>query len=228
MDTKVQKISPTRKMAAMAMLAAISYVLMLVSHVIPKISGFLQFDIKDIPIIIGGFIFGPLASLAISVVVSLIEMVTISTTGPIGLLMNVLASCAIACTAAIFYKRWQSIKGAVAGLAAGVLMMTAVMLLWNWLITPMYMNVPREMVVGMLVPVFLPFNLIKGLVNAALTLLLYKPLVMRLRRTGLAPVRASQAGAGKPAFKMSLGVVLVALFVVASGALVVLLWAGVI
>jgi riboflavin transporter FmnP len=60
------------------------------------------------------------------------------------------------------------------------------MILWNYLITPMYMGVPREAVVEMLVPVFLPFNLIKGGANAALTLLLYKPVIYALKRMKLA------------------------------------------
>ncbi|NLW78318.1 MAG: ECF transporter S component [Ruminococcaceae bacterium] len=228
METRVRKLSPARKVAALAMFAAMAYVLMLVSHVIPKVSGFLQFDLKDIPIIIGGFIFGPLASLAISVVVSLIEMITISTSGPIGLVMNILSSCAIACTAAIIYKKWQSIKGAVVGLVVGVLVMTSVMLLWNWLMVPLYTPaVSREAVAGMLMPIFLPFNLIKGGVNAALTLLLYKPLVSGLRKVGLAPPREGQVATGRQGFKLNLGVLLVALLVVITGALVVMIWAGV-
>ena len=59
--------------------------------------------------------------------------------------------------------------------------MTAVMLLWNYAITPMYMNVPREMIKGMLLPGFMPFNLIKGGINAVITLMLYKPLISALR-----------------------------------------------
>lgn len=226
METKNKNVSTTRKIVALAMLAAMAYVLMLVSHVIPKVSGILQFDIKDIPIIMGGFVFGPLASVCVSVLVSALEMVTVSTTGPIGLLMNVIASSAIACTASLLYKRWQNIKGAVAGLVAGVLAMTAVMLLWNWLIAPIYMNVPRDMVVSMLIPVFLPFNLLKGGTNAALTLLLYKPLVHALRRMNLAPER--HAGAAKHTFKMNIGVLIAALFVVASCILAVLIWVKVI
>ena len=73
--------------------------------------------------------------------------------------------------------------------------MVSAMLLWNWLITPLYMGYPREAVEAMLIPAFLPFNLLKAGFNTALTLLLYKPLVSALRKTGL--VKPSQNKSGK-------------------------------
>lgn len=63
--------------------------------------------------------------------------------------------------------------------------MVLVMLFWNYLITPIYMGYPREAVVELLIPVFLPFNLIKGGLNAAITMILYKPIVKALRRAHL-------------------------------------------
>jgi riboflavin transporter FmnP len=59
--------------------------------------------------------------------------------------------------------------------------MVPVMLLWNYFIAPIYMGYPREAVVELLIPVFLPFNLIKGGLNAAVTLLLYKPVLTAWR-----------------------------------------------
>ena len=112
-------------------------------------------------------------------------MVTVGSTGLWGLLMNVLSTCAFVCTAAYFYQRNKTIKNAVIGLVVGVLLMTAVMLLWNWLITPIYMGQPREFVATLLIPYFLPFNLIKGGINATLTILLYKPVVTALRKAKL-------------------------------------------
>ena len=60
--------------------------------------------------------------------------------------------------------------------------MAAVMLLWNYLIAPIYMGMPREAVAELLLPAFLPFNLIKGSINTAVTLLLYKPAFLRLQQ----------------------------------------------
>ena len=69
-----------------------------------------------------------------------------------------------------------------------VVALTAVMLLQNYLITPLYMTgTTRADVADMLIPVFLPFNLVKGGLNMAVILLIYKPVVTALRKARLAP-----------------------------------------
>ena len=188
---KKSKLS-SKQIVTIAMLCAVAFGFKALSNFIPQVAGFLSFDLKDIVIAIGGFILGPLPAAIISIIVSLIEMITISHTGPIGLIMNVLQSCSFACVAAVIYRRNKTIKNAIIGLVAGVLCMTVIMLLWNWLITPLYMGVPRSVVAGMLMSVFLPFNLAKGGINATLTVLLYKPVVTALRKAGL--VRESEGG----------------------------------
>ena len=211
----------TRRLTLMAMLAAMAYVAMLITRPLPAVAGFLSYDLKDVVIAIAGFILGPLAAALISVVVSLIEMVTVSSTGLIGLVMNVLASCSFACTAAVIYRRRHNLWGAVVGLITGILFMTAVMLLWNWLITPLYMKVDRSVVVGMLLPVFLPFNLVKGGLNAALAMLLYKPVVTALRKAHLIEER----GTGKRETKW--GVVIVSAVLLVTFVLLALVLTGI-
>ena len=65
--------------------------------------------------------------------------------------------------------------------------MVAVMIAWNYLLTPLYMGTPRADVAEMLLPVFLPFNLLKGILNSAIILLLYRPTVQGLRSAKLFP-----------------------------------------
>ena len=108
-----------RTITSLAMLAAIAYVVMLLSKMLPQVSGFLQMDLKDTVICIGAFLFGPLSAAVISIVVAVVEMFTVSDTGPIGCIMNVLATCAFCCTAAFVYKKFHTRKGAVIGLALG-------------------------------------------------------------------------------------------------------------
>ena len=181
-----------RTWVAMAMLTAVAYVIMYLSKLLPSVNGFLDFDFKDVVICISGFIYGPVPAAIISIVVALIESVTISHTGPIGLLMNVLATCSFCCTATFVYKKRHTMWGAVLGLSLGIVALVAVMLLWNYLITPIYQGVPRDVVVTMLPTVFLPFNLAKGGLNMAATLLLYKPVVTALRKAHLvAPSQTS-------------------------------------
>ena len=172
-----------KKTISLAMLSAIAFAVMVVGR-IPMVM-FLKYDPKDVIIAIGGFIFGPLSAFIISAVVSLVEMVTVSDTGIIGCIMNIISSCSLVCTASYIYNKKRTLSGAVTGLIAGTLFTTVVMLLWNYLITPLYMGYPREDVTKLLIPVFLPFNLIKGGINTAITLLLYKPVVTALRRAKL-------------------------------------------
>ena len=172
-----------KKMVLLGMLAAVAYIMVFVVR-IPVVL-FLKYEPKDVIITIGGFLLGPMASFLISLIVSLVEMVTISDTGPIGAIMNLLSTCSFACVAALLYKRRHTLRGAIFGLLAGSILMVGVMLLWNWLLTPLYMGYPREAVEALLLPAFLPFNLLKAGLNSALVLFLYKPLVTALRKTGL-------------------------------------------
>jgi len=181
MDQK--KRLDVKTLVTLGVLSAISSVLMLVFRIsIMPGNEFLIFDIKDIPIVIGGFLYGPLAIIPMSFVVSFVEMFTISRDGLVGFLMNVLSTCAFACPAAIIYKSRHSLSGAVIGLVAGALSVTTVMLMWNYIITPIYRGFPREVIVPMLSTVFLPFNLIKYGFGAAMVMLVYKPLSMALRK----------------------------------------------
>lgn len=163
----------TRDLTAIGVLCAAAYAAAAVGR-IPLVL-FLKYDPKDIVIATGGLLLGPLAAFAVALAVSLMEMLTISENGVVGFAMNAISSCAFACTAAAIHKRVRGPKGAAAGLLVGWGCMVSVMLLWNYLLAPVYMGCSREAVAALLLPVFLPFNLFKGGLNAAGTLLLYRP-----------------------------------------------------
>ncbi len=205
----------TKKLTTAAMLCAIAYVVMFVGRIPISTVDFLKYDPKDIIIAIGGFIYGPAAAFLITVVVSAIEMATVSTTGIIGFIMNMVQSCAFACKAAYVYKKNHPIKGAVRGLALGCLLATGAMLLWNYCLTPIYMGMPREAVAQMLLPVFLPFNIIKGGINVALTILLYKHAVTALRKANLVPPSHNDTHTGGNVHIIIIAIVLLAVCVLA-------------
>ncbi|MDE6700489.1 MAG: ECF transporter S component [Acetatifactor sp.] len=210
----------TKRLTTVGMLCALAYVAVVFGRM-PVIL-FLKYDPKDVIIAIGGLIFGPLTSFTVALIVSLIEMFTISDNGILGFVMNVISSCSFACTAAFLYKKRHKLSGAIIGLLCGWACMVAAMMLWNYLITPIYMGVPREEVAKMLIPAFLPFNLIKGGLNAAITMLLYKPVVTVLRRSHLIE---TEHAAGKT--KINVGVVLAALLIITSCVLLILVLNGV-
>ena len=183
-----KNMNTVRKLATLAMLVAMAYVVMLVLRIpIMPSAPFLKYDAKDVILCIAGFLYGPVEGAAVCLLTAFLEAITVGSTGPWGFLMNFLSSAAFVCTAALIYRKIHTFKGALLGLGCAVVCMTATMLLWNWWITPIYQGAPREAVVKMLVPVFLPFNLIKSGINAVLTLVLYKPVAKALRRAKLAP-----------------------------------------
>ena len=112
-------------------------------------------------------------------------MITISTEGYVGFFMNIISTCSFVCTASYIYKKKHSIYGAIVGLVVGVILATSSMLLFNYIVMPWYKNLPREAVAQMLLPTFLPFNLAKHSINAGIILLIYKPIVIGLRKAHL-------------------------------------------
>lgn len=166
----------TKKLSGMAMLAAMGVALSLIIHIpiIPAVS-FLEYDPADIPIFLGTFMYGPVAGLILTLVVSVIQGVTVSAaSGFIGIMMHFFATGSFVLTAGFIYKYHKTFKGAVIALVAGSLVMTGSMIIWNIIFTPVFMGVPRQVVYGLLLPAILPFNLIKTFLNSAVTIFLYK------------------------------------------------------
>ena len=182
-----------KKTASIAMLSALAFLARLVFK-IPV--SFLTFDIKDTVIALGGLVFGPVSGVVIALVVSLVEMI-ISETGPIGFVMNFVSSAVFAGVASLIYKFKRTFNGAIIGLDSSVAATTAVMLLMNVILTPIYQGVPRSAVIAMLPTLFLPFNFAKTLLNAAIVMLIYKPVVVALRKAKILEGKTMDVKFGK-------------------------------
>ena len=173
----------TKKITGMAIFSALAIVVTLSTRWI-QIAGFLSLDFKDAIITIASFVYGPLSSVLITLVVSCIEFF-FSETGWYGLIMNIASSTAFSLTASFIYSKKRNINMALTGLYSAIAITVCVMLTLNVFITPLYFGLPRQVVIDMLPTVILPFNLAKTLMNSAIIMLLYKPLVMALRRAKL-------------------------------------------
>ncbi len=182
MNTEKKQQSGMIRIASVAMFGALAYACMLFIKIPVQ---FLTLDVKDSLIVLCGLIFGPISALALSIIVPLFELVTVSGTGIYGFVMNFLSSAVFSVTASLIYKYKKTFFGAIMGLVCAVLAMTAVMMLANLLITPYYMGVNTETVVALIPKLLLPFNFIKAVLNAAIVLLLYKPLSNILKKTGI-------------------------------------------
>ena len=185
-NAKVQ--NRLRTLIGVALFTALAYVIMLLIH-FPV--SFLTLDLKDAVITLCGLCFGPLSALLSSIIVALVEMVTVSSTGIYGFVMNALGTAAFSVTVSLIYKYKKNFIGAIIGLFSGVFAMTAVMMIFNLIVTPLYMHVEAAMVRDMIPTLLLPFNLVKATFNAAVVLLLYKPVSTALQKTGFLPASQS-------------------------------------
>jgi len=155
--------------------SALSIVLSYFIHfpLIPS-APFLLYDPGDVPILIMSLKFSPVIGVVMTAIVAVLFAVLTGQGGPWGVLMHFLATGVYALVASLIYRRQKSISSAVQGLIIAPLVMTGVMVIANLLVTPLYLGVTREMVIGMLLPAIIPFNLLKGAINGIITFLLYK------------------------------------------------------
>ena len=173
-----------RRIVLIALFGALSYALMLLVH-FPI--AFLTLDVKDVIITLAGLYFGPSAALILSVLVPLLEWITVSDTGVYGFVMNFLGSATFSVTASLIYHWRKSFFGAIVGLCSGVAAMIAAMMMFNLLVTPFYLGAPVSEVQKLIPTLLLPFNAVKGVFNASLVLLFYKPISGVMQRAGVLP-----------------------------------------
>ncbi len=175
-----------RKIAVSAIIIAVAFVVTMLTASF-KVQ-FLSLDLKDAVLSVISLLFGPYYGFISVLAVSLLEFVTISTTGWYGLVMNIISSGAFALVIGFIYKYRRSFSGAIIAAVCTVFSVTTVMLLANIFITPFYlelMGAPKSLAIEMLPTVLLPFNLCKSILNSSLMLLIYKPFTTALKKCKL-------------------------------------------
>ena len=172
----MSKSQQIRKLVVMALLAAVSIVLVYFIHLplIPAVP-FLEYDPADIPILIAALAYGPLAGVLLTVAVSIIQGVTVSAaSGAYGIIMHIIATSTLVLVAGSIYRLRRTRGGGVLALVLGTLAMGLIMMPANHFITPHFMGQPVAVVDALLLPGILPFNLLKAGINSAVTFLVYK------------------------------------------------------
>ena len=172
----MERSSQLRKLTTVGMMAAVSIILVYLIHfpLFPA-APFLEYDPADIPIFICTFLYGPLSGFLLTVIVSFIQGFTVSAhSGIIGVIMHIFATGFFTIVAGNIYKNHRTKKAAVKALVAGSIVMVIAMVIWNLIFTPIFMGTPREAVMAILVPVIIPFNIIKAGVNSFVCFLIYK------------------------------------------------------
>lgn len=183
----------TRALTGTAMLAAVATILMYMEFPIPIMPGFIKMDISELPALVASFAYGPLSGIAVCLIKNLIKLPSTSTAA-VGELFNFVMGALFVGVAGIVYKKNKTRKGAIIGAVAGALIMALVSLPYNYFVVyPAYVvmyHLPLEAIIGMyqainpnvngllacLVTFNVPFTFAKGMVDALLCFLIYKPL----------------------------------------------------
>lgn len=164
------------RLVKLGMLTALSIILVYAIHfpIFPSAT-FLEYDMADVPILIGTFLYGPWWGLALTGVVSLLQWLLVSPQSLwVGAVMHFCATGAYVVAAGLIYRRNRTRAGALIGMAVGAVLQTLMMIPMNLIFTVHFFGVPRETVVALLPTAIIPFNAIKTVANSILTFLLYK------------------------------------------------------
>ncbi|MDK2784821.1 MAG: riboflavin transporter [Bacillota bacterium] len=169
------RLRDTRYLVKVALLGALGFLLMYLEFPLPFMPSFLKFDFGDVPALIAGFAFGPLAGiLAEAIKCALFLLSGRSEAGIIGVSANFVTGASLVVAAALVYQRVRTLKGAILALFVGTIVMTATITVADiYIFLPLW-NVPVEQILPMAVSAIIPFNLIKGVLSSTATFLLYK------------------------------------------------------
>lgn len=189
------KKNTTRNLTVAAMLSAVAFILMFIEFPLPMlIPSFVKMDFSDLPALLGAFALGPVYGVIISFMKNLLHVVIKGTsTALVGELCNFMLGAVFSALAGYLYKHHKSRKNAIIGAVAGAVAMALFSVPSNYFITyrlrqvlphaagshPGYVSghsASANSLIKCLVIFNMPFTLVKGLLDALLCMLIYKPL----------------------------------------------------
>lgn len=187
------KKSDLRKITVTAIMSAIAAILQFIEISIPIIPSFVKLDFSDLPALITSFAIGPWYGVTVELLKNLLHLPFGSSAG-VGEICNFLLGAIFCLTAGLIYKKHKTRKGAAAGAVLGALLMALISLPINYFaVYPAYVvlyGMPMDAIVGMYSEILpgtdslakalcifnLPFTFLKGIANAIICFLIYKPL----------------------------------------------------
>ena len=189
-----------RKIAISAILGALGFVLMLLEFPLPfLIPSFIKLDFSEIPALIAAFAYGPTYGIVVCAIKNLLHLFVTSSAG-VGELSNFVLGAIFVAIAGMVYKKAHSRKGALLGSLIGAAIMAVISIFTNYFIVypafSVLYGLPMEAILGMykallpaadnlwkaLVIFNLPFNLGKGILEAAVCFAVYKRLTPILKK----------------------------------------------
>lgn len=172
------------KLIVLALLGTISVVLMFLNFPLPLLPSYLKIDFSDVPALIAGLIFTPVAGIAVEAIKNLLYLLYTGAGDPVGVVANFIAGTLFVVPAAMLYHRFKGVKSLVSGLVAGTIIMAFGMGVLNYyLILPAYSwfmgweTMSAQVKWGTIVAGIFPFNLLKGIVIG----LIFVPLFAKMK-----------------------------------------------
>lgn len=191
------KALPTQVLAATAVLSAISYILAFLEVPVPLSPSFARMDLSDFPALIGAFAFGPVAGILIELIKNVLQLFS-SSTGGVGEIANFLMGASYVIVAGMIYRKHKTKKRAAVSCVLASIAMGIMAAITNYFILlPLFETfMPLNQVIaafGEFLPFIhtkldvvlynaFPFNVLKGLVIGALTMVSYKHLSPILKK----------------------------------------------
>jgi len=189
-ENKTQTFS-VRFIAVTAMLSAVAFVLMFFDFSLPIIPSFIKMDISELPALVASFALGPVSGVLVCLIKNLIHL-AMTSTGGIGEVCNFFLGAAFVLPAGLIYKAKKTKKNAIIGALVGAVVMGIFSVPLNYFLTyPVYYNfMPKEVIIAAyqainpkvetilqcLLVFNMPFTIVKGLLSAVITMVIYKPL----------------------------------------------------
>ena len=162
----------THQLVVMALMCALSILLSFIEFAIFPAAAWLKYDASFIPAMISGFAYGAGPGMAVGLISVVLHGLMAGDFW--GAVMNALVICGYVIPSALVYQKKRTWKGALLGLVLGFVAAIALAIGGNLLVTPLYAGMPVEAVCAMILPILLPFNVLKAALNSAITLAVYK------------------------------------------------------
>ncbi len=197
-----ERILSTRKIAMIGLFSALSVILHVLDFPVPFAPPFYKLDFSEIPALIGAFAFGPVAGVMIEFCKIMLKLLVKGTsTAFVGDLANFVIGCSLVLPAALIYRFRKTKKRAIAGCAAGTVIMTIFGTAFNAVyLLPAFSKLygmPLDAIIAMGTEInsgvtglvsfvclcVAPMNIVKGLAASVVTMLIYKPLSPILKST---------------------------------------------
>lgn len=161
----------TQRIAIYALFTALAMMLSFIEIPLFPAAPYLKYDPSGIVVLLAGFAYGYEAAILVSILSWLPHLFT----NPFGAIISIVCLLALSVPSAWIYSKNRTRQGALISMVVGAVAFILCALGLNLIITPLYSAVSLQTVIAMIVPILLPFNVIKVVLHLVITTVIYKP-----------------------------------------------------